>query len=325
MLLPNRHGSSNQDYIYGFNGMQKDDEIKGSGNSYDFGARMYDSRVGRWLTIDPMANSYPDVNPYCFVLNSPIMFIDPNGEYVVIGDGFGNGGHSGNRKLRQEIRFRKKYDPVFRESFEAQKRDKEHLYVYRSTRYSNSRSDATWQNPSLEPLTDGQLKHNHKRYLNKIAKNVVLDESPDSHGSELWVPVDYLTGGIIMESSGRGSDSHHENIAPPSGSSVTGVYMKGDNYNAPDHVIIENQDGSILDETDGAVPNKYKLSSEDVKGTKSVTVVINPEGSTGRDTEFEYNIGVTYDLDKRVSTRSKEGKEIGRKSESTGAPVKFEK
>jgi hypothetical protein len=35
------------DYRYGFNGMEKDDEVKnGKGNSYDFGARMYDSRLG---------------------------------------------------------------------------------------------------------------------------------------------------------------------------------------------------------------------------------------------------------------------------------------
>jgi RHS repeat-associated protein len=67
-------------YFYGFNGMQKDDEIKGQGNSYDFGARMYDSRVGRWLTIDPKANKYPDMSPYNAYVNNPIYFIDPDGE-----------------------------------------------------------------------------------------------------------------------------------------------------------------------------------------------------------------------------------------------------
>ncbi len=45
MVMPNRNGSSDS-YRYGFNGMEKDDEIKGNGNSYDFGARIYDPRVG---------------------------------------------------------------------------------------------------------------------------------------------------------------------------------------------------------------------------------------------------------------------------------------
>ena len=43
-----------KDFRYGFNDMEQDGEIKGDGNSYDFGARMLDPRLGRWLTIDPL-------------------------------------------------------------------------------------------------------------------------------------------------------------------------------------------------------------------------------------------------------------------------------
>ena len=64
--------------------MEKDDEIKGSGNSYDFGARIYDPRVGRWLACDPLAAKYPNLSPYNFVGNSPILFIDPNGKEIII-------------------------------------------------------------------------------------------------------------------------------------------------------------------------------------------------------------------------------------------------
>ena len=45
-LVPNRQGSSTA-YRYGFNGKEMDNELKGEGNSYDFGARMYDPRIGR--------------------------------------------------------------------------------------------------------------------------------------------------------------------------------------------------------------------------------------------------------------------------------------
>jgi RHS repeat-associated protein len=71
-------------YRRGFNGMEKDDEVKGGGNSYDFGARMYDSRVGRWLTIDPLAANYPDVSPYLNVANNPLFFKDPDGKRIFI-------------------------------------------------------------------------------------------------------------------------------------------------------------------------------------------------------------------------------------------------
>src|SRR5690554_1089619 len=76
----------NSSYRYGFNGMEKDDNIKGEGNSYDFGARMYDPRVGRWLSRDPLNQKKPYLSPYQSMRNSPLMFGDPDGndEYLKI-------------------------------------------------------------------------------------------------------------------------------------------------------------------------------------------------------------------------------------------------
>lgn len=70
------------DYRYGFNGKENDNEIKGEGNSIDFGARMYDSRLGRWFAVDPLASKYPNMSPYNFVGNSPLMFVDPDGKDI---------------------------------------------------------------------------------------------------------------------------------------------------------------------------------------------------------------------------------------------------
>lgn len=63
--------------------MEKDDELKGSGNSYDFGARIYDSRIGRFLSIDPKASFLPGIAPYQFAFNNPLLFIDENGEFPI--------------------------------------------------------------------------------------------------------------------------------------------------------------------------------------------------------------------------------------------------
>ncbi|MFW6302924.1 MAG: RHS repeat domain-containing protein [Bacteroidales bacterium] len=73
-----------QTYRCGFNGMEKDPEITGQqGSHLDFGARIYDSRIGRWLALDPLAAKFPDYSPYNFTLNSPILFVDPDGEEPV--------------------------------------------------------------------------------------------------------------------------------------------------------------------------------------------------------------------------------------------------
>jgi RHS repeat-associated protein len=70
-------------YRYGFNGKEQDNEVSGEGNSYDFGARIYDSRLGRWMSTDPLSGKYPFASPYSFVLNTPIQAIDPDGQKVV--------------------------------------------------------------------------------------------------------------------------------------------------------------------------------------------------------------------------------------------------
>ncbi len=81
MLLPNRNGSSDS-YRYGYNGMEKDDEVKGEGNSYTTYWRQYDSRIGRWLSIDPKFDEYflPGWSPYSSNLNNPNVFIDNQGD-----------------------------------------------------------------------------------------------------------------------------------------------------------------------------------------------------------------------------------------------------
>jgi RHS repeat-associated protein len=84
--MPGRIFTDGEDYRYGFNGMEKDDEMKGDNNSLDFGARMYDPRIVRWFAVDPLAMKYPDLSPYAFVANSPILFIDPNGKEIKIKD-----------------------------------------------------------------------------------------------------------------------------------------------------------------------------------------------------------------------------------------------
>jgi RHS repeat-associated protein len=70
-------------YRFGFNGKEMDNEVSGSANSYDYGARIYNSRLGRWMSLDPMQHIYPEVSDYSFVKNSPIIMVDPSGRVVV--------------------------------------------------------------------------------------------------------------------------------------------------------------------------------------------------------------------------------------------------
>ncbi len=73
-------------YRFGFNGKEKDNEVKGKGNSLDFGARIFDPRLGRWMSLDPLAAKYPSLSAYHFGANNPIVFIDPDGKKIVNGE-----------------------------------------------------------------------------------------------------------------------------------------------------------------------------------------------------------------------------------------------
>ena len=73
-----KHASSG-DYRYGFNGMEMDNEISSTGNSYTSHYRQYDPRLGRWKSIDPELKHFPQFSPYSSNANNPIVNADPNG------------------------------------------------------------------------------------------------------------------------------------------------------------------------------------------------------------------------------------------------------
>ncbi|OYU93138.1 MAG: hypothetical protein CFE21_21705 [Bacteroidetes bacterium B1(2017)] len=73
------------DYRFSFNGKEKDNETYGDGNVYDYGFRVYNPRLGKFLSVDPLTSSYPWYTPYQFAGNKPIVAIDLDGleEYFV--------------------------------------------------------------------------------------------------------------------------------------------------------------------------------------------------------------------------------------------------
>ncbi len=83
MEMPGRKYNP-QGYRYGFNGKENDRSGEwGLGLVQDYGARIYSPGLGRWLSTDPLQAKYPDLSPYCYVANSPLRFIDPDGRIII--------------------------------------------------------------------------------------------------------------------------------------------------------------------------------------------------------------------------------------------------
>ncbi|MBX2887993.1 MAG: hypothetical protein KF829_05020 [Ferruginibacter sp.] len=79
MVMPSRKYDAGNGYRYGFNGKENDNEVKGEGNQQDYGERIYDSRLGRFLSTDPLYKQYPELTPYQFSSNNPVFNIDIDG------------------------------------------------------------------------------------------------------------------------------------------------------------------------------------------------------------------------------------------------------
>ena len=50
----------------------------------DYGARLYDPVIGRWLHQDPEAAKYPHLSPYNFCGDNPVNFVDPQGDTIIV-------------------------------------------------------------------------------------------------------------------------------------------------------------------------------------------------------------------------------------------------
>jgi RHS repeat-associated protein len=75
MQMDLRNGSTSADARYKFTGKERDIE---TGYDY-FGARYYDARIGRWMSVDPWVGKYPRWSPYNYSFDNPLRYIDPDG------------------------------------------------------------------------------------------------------------------------------------------------------------------------------------------------------------------------------------------------------
>jgi RHS repeat-associated protein len=76
--MPERTWNSGN-YRYGFNAKENDNEVKGVGNQQDYGMRVYDPRLGKFLSVDPLTKDFPWYTPFQFSGSKPIWAVNLDG------------------------------------------------------------------------------------------------------------------------------------------------------------------------------------------------------------------------------------------------------
>jgi len=75
LLMPGRDYQSGSETKEKFTGKERDSET----DLDYFGARYYWAAGGRWWSLDPLENTFTKWNPYNYVFNLPIIYVDPMG------------------------------------------------------------------------------------------------------------------------------------------------------------------------------------------------------------------------------------------------------
>ena len=66
-------------YRYGYNGKEKDQSGEWGLTSYDYGFRIYNPAIAKFLSVDPLTDEYAHYSPYQFAGLNPIVAIDLDG------------------------------------------------------------------------------------------------------------------------------------------------------------------------------------------------------------------------------------------------------
>jgi RHS repeat-associated protein len=81
-------------YVYGTKNyyLYNKKELQPEFSEYDYGARFYDPVIGRWTTVDPLAEEDRRTTPYSYTFDDPMRYTDPDGMFGEDANGGDDGG-----------------------------------------------------------------------------------------------------------------------------------------------------------------------------------------------------------------------------------------
>jgi RHS repeat-associated protein len=179
-------------YRFGFNGKERASEI--NSDDYDFGARVYDGRLGRWLSVDGYSKAYPSHSPYLYGLNCPNLLKDEGGNWITDKDG----------------------NPIYTTQGTSLSKHGENYYLVENRTYFTNDGKEVKATKYLSMLKKGDYTENGKT-INYEAKNLMdipkenLDNTYDCHGNTCFKDKYVYIPGSDTKNAGK-YDKNPDNI-----------------------------------------------------------------------------------------------------------------
>lgn len=145
-----------------FTGKERDEE---TGYDY-FGARYYSSALPMWLSVDPLADKYPNISPYAYCEWNPIKFVDPDGRKIVVGTWYGRafaklGFNNFEAKVMAQLKELKNMDPALDEMITKIEEPKTEYHITdidgNGLGYDNSKKEIFY-NPDSKETKNGRKR-----------------------------------------------------------------------------------------------------------------------------------------------------------------------
>ena len=237
-------------YRYGFNGKEWDDEGEwGDLTHYDYGFRIYNPGIGRFLSVDLLSVQYPELTPYQFASNMPIAAIDLDGlESKLVIHPVADAEDGGLQILDTHVEINHDVE-LFDESTHKRYAETQVQYIYEDGTY------ALGDEFYIEEIVDGGPRPS-------AAYDNTLDVNPEKQAED----IDYIRGGKWYQIPSRWKETFdRDKAAPDNARLMQNLQVLDVALRRADIPDIDGKDQSI-DETLGA-----KKRKEEFRDTKHST------------------------------------------------------
>jgi RHS repeat-associated protein len=298
MEMPGRSFSSSS-YRYGYQGSEKDNELKGNGSSYTTFFRQLDPRLGRWLSKDPKIAAWE--SPYVSMRNNPIRHNDVLGDWV--------GYH--NKRDKKMVKTMAKNDKGFRKKLRKQRWSIFKYYEYHNVEgIGNDNNRPSGQGINLRDAEPENLGHGGNPLPRRGIIGFLFGKNRNFH-----IHYDHATftkvestdrfaytwssdGNIIETEDENGFKILTVNVPSlPENTSTQEYYIK-DASTSDSHTTMK---GSVFD-SEGIYRREFFGSGQSRGAQPGETVVISPNSGANKSDYHQALTGFRLSMDVHVTT-----------------------